>query len=62
MKLEECLEQIRPLDGEACLACEKRWDSIAKPLKSLGKLYVRFTREKAFLQCWLLWEQKRRMP
>jgi len=38
MKLEECLEQIRPLDEEACLACEKRWDSIAKPLKSLGKL------------------------
>lgn len=38
MKLEECLEQIQPLDKESCLACEKRWDSIAKPLKSLGKI------------------------
>ncbi len=38
MELEECLKQIRTLDKEACLACEKRWDKIAKPLKSLGKL------------------------
>ncbi len=38
MKLEECLKKIQPLDKTACLACEKRWDSIAKPLKSLGKL------------------------
>lgn len=36
--MKECLERIRPLDGQACLACEKRWDSIAKPLKSLGKI------------------------
>lgn len=38
MKLEECLKKIQPLDKTACLACEKHWDSIAKPLKSLGKL------------------------
>ncbi len=38
MRLNECLERIRPLDREACLACERRWDSIAKPLKSLGKI------------------------
>lgn len=38
MNLEECLKQIQPLDQEAGRACEKRWDSIAKPLKSLGKL------------------------
>ena len=38
MKLEECLRQIKPIDQEAALLCEQRWDSIAKPLKSLGKL------------------------
>lgn len=38
MKIEECLEQIQPLDEDACLACGRRWDSIAKPLKSLGKM------------------------
>lgn len=38
MKIKECLNLIQPLDREACLACEKRWDSIAKPLKSLGKM------------------------
>ncbi|MCI8300984.1 MAG: nicotinate-nucleotide--dimethylbenzimidazole phosphoribosyltransferase [Lachnospiraceae bacterium] len=38
MKMKECVERIRQLDEEACLACEKRWDSIAKPLKSLGKI------------------------
>ncbi|MCI9059146.1 MAG: nicotinate-nucleotide--dimethylbenzimidazole phosphoribosyltransferase [Lachnospiraceae bacterium] len=38
MKLEECLKKIQPLDERAGRICEKRWDSIAKPLKSLGKL------------------------
>lgn len=38
MNISECIKNIQPLDREACLACEKRWDSIAKPLKSLGKL------------------------
>ncbi|MEY8392414.1 nicotinate-nucleotide--dimethylbenzimidazole phosphoribosyltransferase [Lachnospiraceae bacterium] len=38
MKMKECLDRIQPLDEESCSACEKRWDSIAKPLKSLGKL------------------------
>lgn len=38
MKLQECIAGVRPLDQEASRACEKRWDSIAKPLKSLGKL------------------------
>lgn len=38
MELKECLKLIQPLDREACLACERRWDSIAKPLKSLGKI------------------------
>ncbi len=37
MKFEECLEKILPLDEKAKDACQKRWDSIAKPLKSLGK-------------------------
>ena len=38
MKLEECMKQIQPVDQQAGRSCEKRWDSIAKPLKSLGKL------------------------
>ncbi len=38
MRLSECLGKIHPLDKEACLACERRWDSIAKPLKSLGRI------------------------
>ncbi len=44
MRLEDCFRRIRPLDQEAALHCEQRWDSIAKPLKSLGKL------EKAWIQ------------
>ena len=38
MRLSECLGKNHPLDKEACLACERRWDSIAKPLKSLGRI------------------------
>lgn len=38
MKLEECIKEIKPLDQAAMKACEARWDSIAKPLKSLGKI------------------------
>ena len=38
MKLEESLKLIKPIDKEARNVCEKRWDSIAKPLKSLGKI------------------------
>lgn len=38
MRLEEYLEEIKPIDETAKKECEKRWDSIAKPLKSLGKI------------------------
>lgn len=38
MKLKEYLEQIKPVDKKAMELAEKRWDSIAKPLKSLGKI------------------------
>ena len=38
MRLEEYLEEIKPIDETAKTECEKRWDSIAKPLKSLGKI------------------------
>lgn len=38
MKLEEALEKIEPLDKRAMEICQKRWDSIAKPLHSLGKM------------------------
>lgn len=38
MKLEEAIEKIGPLDQAAMEIAQKRWDSIAKPLHSLGKL------------------------
>lgn len=38
MKLEEALEKIKKPDEQAMEECRKRWDSIAKPLHSLGKL------------------------
>lgn len=38
MKPEEYAKKIKPIDKEAVKQCEKRWDSIAKPLKSLGKI------------------------
>ena len=37
-RLERRLSLVRGLDGEAMAQTEKRWDSIAKPLKSLGLL------------------------
>lgn len=38
MTLEEALKQIKEPDRTAMEACKKRWDSIAKPLHSLGKM------------------------
>ena len=38
MTLEEAIAKIRPLDHNAMEIAQKRWDSIAKPLHSLGKL------------------------
>lgn len=38
MTLEETIEKIGPLDQAAIEASRKHWDSIAKPLHSLGKL------------------------
>lgn len=38
MTLEETLDLIRPLDKNAMDVASKRWDSIAKPLHSLGKM------------------------
>lgn len=38
MKYEEALKLIEPPDRRAMEACARRWDSIAKPLHSLGKL------------------------
>ena len=37
-RLRKHLEQVRPLDKEAMELTAKRWDTIAKPLKSLGIL------------------------
>lgn len=38
MNLKDALKQIKPLDAKAMELAQKRWDSIAKPLHSLGKL------------------------
>ena len=38
MTLEEAIKNIKELDERAMKECQKRWDSIAKPLHSLGKL------------------------
>lgn len=38
MKLEEAISRVKPLDEQAMVVARKRWDSIAKPLHSLGKL------------------------
>ena len=38
MTLEEIIRQIRPLDKRAMTGAQMRWDSIAKPLGSLGLL------------------------
>lgn len=38
MTLEEAIQKIKPLDREAMELAQKRWNSIAKPLHSLGKL------------------------
>lgn len=36
--LEQVIRQIRPLDEHAMEQAKKQWNSIAKPLHSLGKL------------------------
>mgnify|MGYP002528094590 CR=1 FL=1 len=38
MTLKEAVKKIRPLDEKAMEGAKKRWDSIAKPLHSLGEL------------------------
>lgn len=38
MILEETLEKIKKPSQEAMERCRQHWDSIAKPLHSLGKL------------------------
>ncbi|HIR93762.1 MAG TPA: nicotinate-nucleotide--dimethylbenzimidazole phosphoribosyltransferase [Candidatus Egerieimonas intestinavium] len=38
MNLQETIEAVKPLDREAMERTKKRWDSIAHPLHSLGKL------------------------
>lgn len=43
MTLEEAIARIEPLDKEAMDIAQKRWDSIAKPLHSLGKLETLLT-------------------
>ena len=38
MTLDEAVKKVRPLDEKAMEGAKKRWDSIAKPLHSLGEL------------------------
>lgn len=38
MTLEETIEKIQPVDETAIMAAKKHWDSLGKPLGSLGRL------------------------
>lgn len=38
MKLDQAIDMIRPADQNAMEECQRRWNSIAKPLHSLGKM------------------------
>lgn len=38
MILQETIDKIRPIDRKAAALAQKRWDSIGKPLHSLGKM------------------------
>ena len=38
MNLQEVISQIKPVDQQAAEACNARWNLVAKPLGSLGKL------------------------
>ena len=38
MTIQETIEKIKPLSEQAIKLCWQRWDGIAKPLRSLGKL------------------------
>ena len=38
MRLEETIRKIQPLDAKVMEQARVRWDSIAKPLNSLGML------------------------
>ena len=38
MTLQETIDKIRPIDRKAATLAQKRWDSIGKPLHSLGKM------------------------
>lgn len=38
MTLQETIDKIRPIDRKAAALAQKRWDSIGKPLHSLGKI------------------------
>ena len=38
MTLKEAVKKVRPLDEKAMEGAKQRWDSIAKPLHSLGEL------------------------
>lgn len=38
MTLQETIDKIRPIDRKAADLAQKRWDSIGKPLHSLGKM------------------------
>lgn len=44
MTLQEAVAQVKPLDVKLMDVARRRWDSIAKPLHSLGKLETLLTR------------------
>lgn len=44
MKLEQAAQSIKPVDSEAAAQSQAKWDGIAKPLGSLGRLEQAITR------------------
>ena len=51
MDLQTLLSQIKPASREAESACLRRWDLVAKPLNSLGKLESLLARAAAVTGC-----------
>ena len=51
MELQELIARIKPADKAAEAACLRRWDLVAKPLNSLGKLESLLARAAAVTGC-----------
>ena len=59
MTLDEAVKKVRPLDEKAMEGARKRWDSIAKPLHSLGELENMLTQIAGITGRRYVWRKKR---